>query len=133
MSLLSELHEAHKQRSVRLRKYPQAFVYRRPEPKPEGVTVYLGARKMPDILRAVAETYDVSVEDIRGGARTRDLVTPRHIFCYLARELLSENFSLTAIGRFLGRDHTTVLHAVARVRKNAALREAAEAVRKRLL
>jgi hypothetical protein len=71
------------------------------------------------IIKAVARRYKVSVTDIRSPRRSMDVVLPRHIAMHLAKEL-TEN-SLPRIGAlFGGRDHTTVLHAV---RKIKALRQ----------
>ena len=48
-------------------------------------------------------------EDITGYSRIRPLVTIRHIFCFIA---YGYGYPLTEIGRFLGRDHTTIIHAL---------------------
>lgn len=66
------------------------------------------------ILTAVASTLGISVAEIKGDKRTRNIVQARHVAMYLARELTDA--SLPKIGERLGgRDHTTVLHAVDKV------------------
>ncbi|GAB4261034.1 MAG: chromosomal replication initiator protein DnaA [Thermoleophilia bacterium] len=66
------------------------------------------------ILNTVASTLAVSVAEIKGDKRTRNIVQARHVAMYLARELTDA--SLPKIGeRIGGRDHTTVLHAVDKV------------------
>lgn len=67
------------------------------------------------IQRRVAEFFGVSVEELRGKRRHRTIVLPRHLAMYLARELTEA--SLPEIGRsFGGRDHTTILHALEKIR-----------------
>lgn len=62
------------------------------------------------IQEIVANYYDVTVEDLIGKKRKRQIVVPRQIAMYLAREITEA--SLPKIGQeFGGKDHTTVLHA----------------------
>ncbi len=62
------------------------------------------------IIADTASYFGLSVDDIKGTARTRALVTARQIAMYLCRELTE--MPLMAIGaEFGGRDHTTVIHA----------------------
>ncbi len=62
------------------------------------------------VMEAVAEFYSVSLDDILGTCRKRELVVPRQITMYLMRQEL--NFSFPTIGLQLGgRDHTTVMYA----------------------
>ena len=68
------------------------------------------------ILSVVSGTTGISVTEIRGDKRSRNIVLARHLGMYLARELT--DISLPRIGeRFGGRDHTTVLHAVEKMTK----------------
>jgi chromosomal replication initiator protein len=63
-----------------------------------------------DIIEAVGKFYGVSVKDIIGNSRKKELVWPRQIAIYLIREEL--NTSYPTIGNELGgRDHTTAMHA----------------------
>lgn len=71
--------------------------------------------QVSDIQRAAADFFGVTYADLVGPERARRIVLPRHIAMYLARELTEH--SLPAIGsRFGGRDHSTVLHGIVRVR-----------------
>ena len=64
--------------------------------------------------------FGFSVEEIKGASRRRPLVTSRQIAMYAFRELT--DLSYPAIAReFGGRDHTTVIHAVAKT--GALMRE----------
>ena len=66
------------------------------------------------IVAEVARGFRVSTEAILGTSRKKEIVTARHVAMYL----LSEELDMrdTDIGRLLGgRDHSTVISAVARV------------------
>ncbi len=66
---------------------------------------------MDTIIDAVTEYFDVKVTDLKGKTRLREVVLPRQIAMYLAKEMTS--LSLKAIGyHFGGRDHSTVIHAI---------------------
>ena len=72
--------------------------------------------KIEDIQRIVARQYNVSRADLLSSRRTANVVRPRQVAMYLAKTLTLR--SLPEIGRrFGGRDHTTVLHAVAQDRR----------------
>ncbi len=70
----------------------------------------------PDaIMRAVAVRYNFSMADLTGKSRKAPLALARQIAMYICRELT--DLSLPNIGRlFGGRDHTTVMHAVSKVK-----------------
>ncbi len=67
-----------------------------------------------EILYATASSYGFSVDDLRGPSRKQPLVLCRQIAMYLCRDLT--DLSLPKIGDLFQRDHTTVLHAVDRVK-----------------
>lgn len=69
------------------------------------------------IQETVAKFFNVSVTDLKGKKRNKEIVTPRQIAMYLSRELTDN--SLPNIGReFGGKDHTTVMHATEKISKN---------------
>ncbi len=71
------------------------------------------------IQSEICRYYGVSLDELTGHKRTRRIVRPRQVAMYLSRELTDS--SLPAIGRaFGGRDHTTVMHAVEKVRERMA-------------
>ena len=73
------------------------------------------------IIAQTASYFAFSIEDLCGPSRTRALVTARQIAMYLCRELTE--LSLPKIGQqFGGRDHTTVMNADRRIRKDLAER-----------
>lgn len=62
------------------------------------------------VIGVVANAFGVSIDQIIGHSRAREITTPRHIAMYLLRQ--EANVSLPQIGQqFGGRDHTTVMHA----------------------
>ncbi len=68
------------------------------------------------IMAATAEYFGLTMEDLCGSSRSRMLVNARQIAMYLCRELT--DLSLPKIGQmFGGRDHTTVIHADRKIRK----------------
>ncbi len=67
------------------------------------------------VVLKVAAAFDVKPRDLRGTSRLRTVLLARHVAIYLAHEIGKE--SLPVIGRAFGRDHTTVLHAVRKVRE----------------
>ena len=69
---------------------------------------------LDNIQKTVADYYHIKVADMFAKKRTADLVKPRQIAMYLAKDMTS--LSLPEIGDgFGGRDHTTVLHAVRKI------------------
>jgi chromosomal replication initiator protein len=76
--------------------------------------------KPETILSVVAEFYGLTVEDVRGAKRLRPLVRARHIAMYLIRDLL-DNYSYPMIARiFDGRNHTTVISGVEKIKEQMA-------------
>ena len=72
------------------------------------------------ILEATSKMFDFTIEELQGKSRRRPLVTARQIAMYVFRELT--DLSYPAIAReFGGRDHTTVIHAVEKIK--ALMRE----------
>lgn len=61
------------------------------------------------ILKSVAAVFQVRVSDIKGSNRTKDIVLPRQVAMYLAKEMINE--SLMMLGISFGKTHSTILHA----------------------
>ncbi|MEU5690581.1 chromosomal replication initiator protein DnaA [Actinosynnema sp. NPDC020468] len=75
----------------------------------------------PTIMAVTAEFFGVTIEDLCGPGKTKVLAQARQISMYLCRELT--DLSLPKIGQtFGGRDHTTVMHADKKIRKEMAER-----------
>jgi chromosomal replication initiator protein len=83
------------------------------------LTVQERAVGLPNILKTVADYYQLRQADVLSKKRTRSLARPRQVAMGLAKELTEH--SLPEIGDFFGgRDHTTVLHACRLVRELVA-------------
>jgi chromosomal replication initiator protein len=62
------------------------------------------------VQRVVADFFRISPIDLKGKKKTKNIVVPRQIAMYLARDMTG--YSLTEIGEaFGGRDHATVIHS----------------------
>jgi chromosomal replication initiator protein len=71
-------------------------------------------REPPIILDAVARYFGVTVDGLKGKARHKEIVAPRHLAMYLLRE--DARLSYSQIGVILGgRDHTSVLHGCEKI------------------
>jgi len=63
-----------------------------------------------DIIDIVSEYYKIEPSEIKGDSRAKEIVTPRYISIYLARELTSASFP--QIGSTFGnRKHATIVYA----------------------
>lgn len=127
MSLVEELHAAHKARLARMSARPVKVeppdepVKQEPEPieftlNPKPVWFSVEESPPPpnllvnDIIRAVCRHFNITGTQIKSSRRTKDIVYPRQIALCLARRHTTR--SLPEIGRLFGyRDHTTVLYS----------------------
>lgn len=70
-----------------------------------------------DLIKVVAEYFDISLEDLSGQSRRKELVVPRQITMFLMREELDSSYP--TIGQELGgRDHTTAMHAYSKIKRD---------------
>ena len=88
-----------------------------------------------EIQKRVAEHYNMRIGDMSSARRARAVARPRQVAMFLAKQLTSR--SLPEIGRKFGnRDHTTVMHACAKVgelmERDAAFAEDVELLRRML-
>jgi chromosomal replication initiator protein len=85
--------------------------------------------KPDEIIRKVAETFGISIEQILGRDRSRYIALPRQIAMYILRQ--EANISLPQIGEALGgRDHTTIMYGCDKV---ADLLERDDRIRRQVL
>jgi chromosomal replication initiator protein len=88
------------------------------------------------ILEKTADFYDISLEEITGPKRDKEIVVPRQIAMYIMREEL--HLSYPKIAREIGKkDHTTVMHGVEKIEKeidsNEQLRQEINLIRERTM
>ena len=78
---------------------------------PQGQAVEISIRRIQD---TVAERFGMSVNELCSAKRSQSIAYPRQVAMYLSRALTDS--SLPKIGKeFGGRDHTTVMHANAKI------------------
>jgi len=75
---------------------------------------------LKNIIKAVAEFYDVSEKDLLERSRKKEIVKPRQVIMYLLREELKSSFPFIGL-KIGGRDHTTAIHACEKIRKEIEL------------
>lgn len=88
-----------------------------------------------EIIKAVAEFYDVKEKDLLSNSRKKEVVKPRQVAMFLLREELKSSFPF--IGRkFGGKDHTTAIYAYEKIlkemEKSESLREEITLIKQRL-
>jgi chromosomal replication initiator protein len=70
-----------------------------------------------EVIQVVAEYYSITEEMLHKKSRKKEIVHPRQVAMYILREVY--DISYPSIGeKFDGRDHTTVMHSVEKVKKD---------------
>ena len=64
------------------------------------------AETVDRIIEVTAKKYDVTVTEILGTKRTKNIKTARNVAMYITKQIL--DLSLPQIGKFMNRDHSTV-------------------------
>lgn len=106
----------------------------------EALSSILGSQeKQPltvtEIINQVSRYYQISIPEIKGKKRTKDIVKARQVGMYLAREMTELSFP--KIGEQFGnKNHTTVIHAyekiVGLVEEDATMKEEIAQIKQRL-
>jgi len=65
-------------------------------------------RRMRFLAEAAVEFFDVQFDDLKSRKRTNELVWPRSICMWIARDA---GYSSPAIAKWWGKDHSTILYA----------------------
>lgn len=87
------------------------------------------------VLRVVASFYNITVPQILGTKRNKELVFPRQVAMYIIRE--NANLSFPKIAKlFGGKDHTTVMHSCEKIeniiKEDENLRQELSLIRERV-
>jgi chromosomal replication initiator protein len=70
-----------------------------------------------DLMEAVSRYYSVSVQDMLGNSRVREILVPRQIVMHLAKKYL--RITYVRIGEiFGGKDHTTVINSCKKIEEH---------------
>jgi len=76
----------------------------------------ISKNKIDQVQQLVANNYNITVEELKSKRRVATIAVPRQIAMYICRVHLEE--SLPKIGiEFGGKDHTTVMHSVDKIKK----------------
>ena len=76
----------------------------------------ISKNKIEQVQQLIASNYNITVEDLKSKKRAANISVPRQIGMYICRTYLEE--SLPKIGlEFGGKDHTTVMHSVDKIKK----------------
>ena len=74
------------------------------------------------IIKAAAEFYNISLNDLVKRSRKKEVVRPRQVAMFLLRE--ETKLSFPEIGQKLGgRDHSTVIHACEKIKSESSIDE----------
>ena len=72
--------------------------------------------KIDQVQQLVAKNYNITVEDLKSKRRTSNISVPRQIAMYICRVFLEKPLPKIGI-EFGGKDHTTVMHSVDKIKK----------------
>lgn len=79
----------------------------------------ISKNKIEQVQQVVAGHYNISVEELKSKKRVTNVSVPRQVAMYICRTVLEE--TLPKIGaEFGGKNHTTVMHSVEKIRKEIA-------------
>lgn len=85
------------------------------------------------IIQVVSDHFKMPVADILGKKRNKEIVLPRQVAMFLAREM--GQMSYPDIGRAFGRDYTTVIHSYEKIKtetkKDSSLKNVISEIRSR--
>ena len=66
-----------------------------------------------DVISAVSKHFSLNKKSLLGASRSRPVARPRQVLMYILR--IDLGLPLEEVGRIVGRDHTTVMHAVNKI------------------
>jgi len=70
---------------------------------------------MDNIIRVVADNFGLTPNDLKGKKKSQNIVFARQLAMYIGKEITE--YSLTEIGQdFGGKDHTTVMHSINKIK-----------------
>jgi hypothetical protein len=115
-------------------KPPRPMPANRTSPEMYYYTLPTRRSSMAEILRLVCEEFGLTEAEIMAHRRHKKPCTARQIAMYLAKKTCHHSYP--HIGKFFGRDHTTVLHAIniteVRIERDHAFQRHVYALRSRL-
>ncbi len=82
----------------------------------------ISKNKIEHVQQVVAAHYNISVEEIKSKKRVTNVSVPRQIAMYICRTVLEETFPKIG-AEFGGKNHTTVMHSVEKIRRKMSYDE----------
>lgn len=80
------------------------------------VKTIISKNKIDQVMQIVANSYNITIDDLKSKKRTSYIAYPRQIAMYICRTELKEGLQKIGI-EFGGKDHTTVMHSVEKIKK----------------
>ena len=74
------------------------------------------------VQKAVADYFQISVDDLKSKKRSASIAFPRQIAMYLSRTILDESFERIGL-EFGGKDHSTVMHSCDKIKTEIELNQ----------
>ena len=88
------------------------------------------------VQKAVADYYQISVDDLKSNKRSANIAGARQIAMYLSRNILNESFERIGL-EFGGKDHSTVMHSCDKIKleieDNNELKNTIEKIKENIL
>lgn len=86
------------------------------------------------VKRVIAKEFGISIDAMMSRSRVRSHSTARHVFCYIMRQYTDMRHR--EIGDMIGRDHSSVIHAVKNIagliEVNTSVKEKVERIKQDL-
>ncbi len=102
-------------------------------------TINKGTSEKTNILKvqkAVADYFQISVDDLKSKKRSASIAFPRQIAMYLSRTILNESFERIGL-EFGGKDHSTVMHSCDKIKgeinNNMEIKNSVEKIKESIL
>ncbi|WP_191013501.1 chromosomal replication initiator protein DnaA [Treponema zioleckii] len=91
----------------------------------------VGAITIDTVQKVVADHYSLSISDLKSTRRKKAISKPRQIAMYIIKDMTE--YSLADIGEeFGGKDHSTVIHSIEKIREEININPALEGIIKSL-
>ena len=74
-----------------------------------------------NIIITICNHLGITHNQLKSGCRERDYFTSRHLCFYFLRKYTNE--TLSAIGKLFNKDHTTVIHGIAKINDFLEIRD----------
>lgn len=88
------------------------------------------------VQKAVADYFQISVDDLKSKKRSASIAFPRQIAMYLSRNILNESFERIGL-EFGGKDHSTVMHSCDKIKmemeNNIEIKNSVEKIKQNII